>query len=423
MDSKTSLFTFPQALRYRQFRLFWSGYITSVAGRRMQLTIVLWHIRQIDDQPILLGSIGLIQFLPILILGLLAGATADVANRRGLLIFTSLGSSILCLVLGLIELSGHVSVWIIYLIVLIGSAIDAFDVPAKSSLVPNIVPNIDLPNAYSLLTIAFQLGSIFGPGLAGIIMGGPGIGYAYLANGIVYLLVILQLIMMGAVSQQLELREKNIIRISTLTEGLRFVFRHPLILPGMLLDFFATLFASATVLLPIFATDILAVGAVGYSWLLAARSIGGSSSSLLLSLINKVNRQGRLLLGACLAFGLSTIIFGISRSYWLTFLALTIIGGSDALSAVIRETIRQSQTPDKLRGRMTSVNQIFFSGGPQLGELRAGLTAQWFGSPLAVIGGGILCIFATLTIGALYPKLVAYDSCKPDTDGALLTPF
>jgi MFS family permease len=194
-------------------------------------------------------------------------------------------------------------------------------------------------------------------------------------------------------------------------EGLRFVFQSPLMRSTMLLDFFATFFASATALLPIFAQDILNVGATGYGWLFAAPAVGSFITSVaLVPLIDKITRRGPSILWAVVGHGVATIVFGFSRSFWLTFFCLAMVGSTDTVSTVLRNVIRQLETPDRLRGRMTGVNMVFFMGGPQLGEFEAGAVANWYGAPFSVITGGIGCVLATAWIASSTPLLRKYRS-------------
>jgi MFS family permease len=176
----------------------------------------------------------------------------------------------------------------------------------------------------------------------------------------------------------------------------------------MLLDFFATFFSSATALMPIFARQILNVGAVGYGWLIAAPAIGALGTALVMSTSGPIRRQGRLLLVTVAGFGLATIVYGLSRSFALTFVSLIATGVTDSISTIIRNTIRQLRTPDALRGRMTSVNQIFFLGGPQLGELEAGIVAQILGPVVAVVSGGVGCVMAVAWTRSRYPEIERY---------------
>jgi MFS family permease len=205
---------------------------------------------------------------------------------------------------------------------------------------------------------------------------------------------------------------------SSIKEGIHFIVNKPIILSTMLLDFVATFFASANTLMPIVARDILKVGVVEYGWLSAAPSVGAVFAALILSQIHELRRQGPLFLGSVVVFGLATVIFGLSSSLVLAWSALAITGAADSVSTIIRNTIRQLQTPDYLRGRMTSVNQIFFQGGPQLGEVEAGVVAQLFGAPLAIISGGIGCIAGMVLIIRRWPLLLTYDGDEHIPAGA-----
>jgi MFS family permease len=180
----------------------------------------------------------------------------------------------------------------------------------------------------------------------------------------------------------------------------------------MLIDFFATFFSSANTLMPAVARDVLGVGVVEYGWLTAAQSIGAVVAAVVLSQLSEIRRQGPVFLAAVMVFGAATIAFGLSSTFVLAMAALIVIGAADSVSTVIRNTIRQLQTPDHLRGRMVSVNQLFFMGGPQLGEVEAGVVAQFFGVPFAIISGGVGCILAVGWIARRWPQLRGYDGVE-----------
>jgi MFS family permease len=297
----------------------------------------------------------------------------------------------------------------------------AFDIPARQALVPNLVPARDLPNAFSMTSIAYQAGAIVGPALSGVVIAYLGQSYTYLFNAVSYLAVLAALLLMGSVAQQAAPERRAAVSMPAIVEGVRFILNQPIILSSMLLDFFATFFSSANTLMPIFARDVLKVGAVEYGWLSASQSIGAVGIALFVSQLGEIRRQGAILLGAVIAFGLATIAFGLAPSVFVAMVALMFIGGSDTVSMIIRNTIRQLQTPDYIRGRMTSVNQIFFMGGPQLGEIEAGLVAQFFGAPLAVVTGGIGCILATIMIAWRWPQLRNYNGDEPVLAGEQAT--
>jgi MFS family permease len=187
----------------------------------------------------------------------------------------------------------------------------------------------------------------------------------------------------------------------------------------MLLDFFATFFSSATTLLPIVAKDVLHVGEVGYGWLMSAQSIGAVTAALIISQMPVIRRQGKIFLVSVVFFGISTMVLGLANTFFLAMMGLIGMGASDAVSTIIRNTIRQLQTPDYLRGRMTSINQIFFMGGPQLGEVEAGVVANFWGTPFAIFSGGVGCILAVTWIARRWPQLRGYNGDEPMLAGAV----
>ena len=408
----------PPALRYRNYRLLGLGLLISVAGSRMQAATVLWQVHDLSGQPIALAGVGLSNILPVIVFSVIAGVAADAFNRRRLILVTQSVLAMLALVLGLLTLAGRVQLWSIYLITALMSAVLTFDLPARQALIPNLLPREVLPSAFGVNATIFHLASIIGPVLAGAVLATAGVGAVYVINAVSFLAVILALVAMGPVAQVLvRPASGSAWRPRELTvsagEGLRYVVGQPLIFSSMLLDFVATFFASATYLLPIFAKDILGVGAAGYGWLVAAPSVGAGASSIFLAFRRQLSNQGRTLLLAVAGFGLATIVFGLSRTFLVTFVALAATGATDAVSTIIRNTLRQLQTPDRLRGRMTGIMQVFFLGGPQLGEVEAGVVAQLFGATAAVVSGGVASLVATGWVAARFPQLRRYRGDEP----------
>ena len=407
----------PPAFQHRRFALLWGGLLISIAGSQMQSAALLWHLRTLSDQPIVVSGIGLARFLPIVLLSMIGGVVADRFNRRRILFITQTIMALEALTLSLLTLTGVIQVWHIYLLTGIQAAAIAFDLPARQSLVPNLVPRTDLPSAFSLQSIAFNTGAILGPMLGGVMIATTGLNTVYLFNALSFGAVLLALALMGPVEQAAAAPlppGSRLIRWSDIREGIRFTMRQPIILGSMVLDFWATFFSSANTLLPFVAVDILHVDEVGYGWLASAQAIGAVGVGLVLSQRTRLRRQGQLLLAAVVFFGLATILFGVARSFWLVMLALMLIGAADSVSTIVRNTIRQLQTPDHLRGRMISINQIFFQGGPQLGEIEAGAVAQAFGPAAAIISGGVGCIVAAGVVAACWPRLRQYDGEEPE---------
>jgi MFS family permease len=329
------------------------------------------------------------------------------------MLITQTAMTVFAAVLALITLGGSTALWPLYLLTGLSAAAGAVDTPARQSLFPNLVPREHLPNAISVNTIMFQVAAVLGPTLGGLLIANADIGWVYVANAVSFLAVITSLLLMRDVPSHAPGTRQDV-SLRAALDGLRFVFRAPLIRSTMLLDFFANFFASAIALLPIFAQDILNVGATGYGWLYAAPSIGAMITSVaMVRLVERISRRGRVLILSILVYALSTIVFGLSRSFWLSFACLAIFGASDTVSTVLRNIIRQLTTPDHLRGRMTSVNMMFFMGGPQLGEVEAGLVADLFGAPISVISGGIGALVATLWVAGTTPALSGYQRDDP----------
>jgi len=407
----------PPALTHRRFRLLWAGLFISVAGSRMQFWAILWHIRELTEQPIALGGVGLVRVLPIIVFSLVGGAIADVFDRRRVIFVTQTVFILTATTLGLLTISGRITIWQIYLLTAIEALASSFDLPARQALTPNLVPARDLPNAFSMQSMAFTVGAIIGPALSGLVISFAGLSMVYWINAATYLALVWALIQIGSVTQQpVDLKGRSPVSWASIKEGLNFILARPIILSSMFLDFFATFFSSANALLPIFARDILRVGEQGYGWLAASQSVGAGVTAVILSQVGTIRHQGRILLGAVISFGIWTLVFGLSPFFGLTFLSLAMMGASDTISMIIRNTIRQLRTPDHIRGRMTSINQIFFMGGPQLGELEAGIVAQFFGAPLAVITGGIGCILAVGWTARKWPQLLNYEG-EENQDG------
>ncbi len=413
------------ALHHRDFRLLWASNFISIIGTQMQLVAINWHIYTLlagstltltlfgqsfalSPEALGLGGVGLVRVIPIALFALIGGTVADIANRRTLLIWTNSLAALLALLLAAANFTGADSLWVIYLLTALTSATAAFAGPAYQSLIPNLVPREHLTNAISLNSIAFQTATITGPALAGLLMGRFSIGWVYAVNAVSFAAIIVALALLrhrgGAAAVDTGLNVKAI------AEGWRFVRNTRIIWGSMLLDFFATFFSSARTMLPLVAGQILNVGASGYGLLSTADAVGSLAAGSIISLRKDIYRQGLVLLASVAAYGLATALFGLSTSFALSYLLFMFVGASDTVSTVIRQTIRQIMTPDRLRGRMTGINQIFFMGGPQLGELEAGIVAALFGAPVAIVSGGLATVAMAGWIAWRYPRLRRYTS-------------
>lgn len=427
------------ALRHRDFRLVWTGELVSTIGSQMQLYAIDWHIFQLlrgqlvplpiggitlSAEALGLGLLGLVRVIPIVLFALLGGMLADTYDRRTVMMATRVVAAALAGLLALFTLSGAITIWLIYGLTAIAAGVTALDSPARQSLVPNLVPREHLSNAVSLNTLMWQIATILGPALTGVIIGARSlsseqaagdiaelnahIGIIYALNALSFLVALVALGFIGhrgaATGGTAGLGWKPLV------EGLRFTYSTRIIWGTMLLDFFATFFSSARTMLPIVATNILGLDAAGYGLLATAQPVGALIAGAIVALRGEIRQQGRVLLLSVAIYGLATAGFGLAGTLAVAYICFALTGAGDTVSTVIRGTIRQTMTPDYLRGRMTSVNMMFFMGGPQLGELEAGLVASVFGVPFAIVSGGVATVLLTAWIAWQYPRLRNYTS-------------
>ncbi len=423
------------ALTHRDFRLLWGSNLISITGSQMQVVAINLHVYLLTGSALALGIVGLTRVIPIIIFSLWGGVAADRYDRRKLMFCTQFIMTLVALALAGVTFYRRETVWMIYLLNALSAAATAFDNPARQALIPRLVPREDLPGALALNLTMFHAAMIGGPALAGLLIAGSGFSFThdvgalaqgavhpaagmaliYLINAISFLGVMLSLLVMktsGRVETADGTEHPKV--FESLKIGLRFVFTTPVMVWTMALDFLATFFYGATSLLPIFADKILKVGPVGYGWLVAAPGLGALLGSFYTSVFPMPRRQGVIFLWSVALCGAFTVVFGFSQWYWLTFAALAGVGLADLVSTVIRQTLRQLVTPDALRGRMTSVNMIFFMGGPQLGEFEAGLVASLFataalGATVSVVSGGIATILVVAVVAAATPVVRKYD--------------
>ncbi len=396
------------ALTYRDFRLFWFGQFTSNVGTQMLLVAVNWHIYLLTHSPVALGLIGFMRFLPIVLFSLIGGSFADTHNRKKVIIVCQIIFAILSATLALTTFSHKINPIIIYLVTVVQAATLSFDMPSRQALVPSLVDKKHLANAMSINAILFQTGMILGPSIAGVLIARFGVGTIYAIDAVSYVAVICGMLLIHT-SGDVEGKTSEF-SFSAILEGLHYVRSKTIIWSTMLLDFFSTFFSSATALLPIFAKDILQVGPQELGLLYAAPSIGAVLAGFAMAHAGTIKKQGKVLLVAVGFYAVGTIIFGLSKQFLLSLIALIIVGAGDAVSMIIRNTIRQLSTPDYIRGRMSSVNMIFFMGGPQLGEFEAGLLAALFTAPASVVIGGIATLFVVAIVGAKINTLRNYES-------------
>ena len=398
------------ALQYRDFRLLLIGEVTSAIGTEMLYVALSWQMYLLTHSALALGLLGLAGFIPALLFSLLGGNFADAHNRKKILYVTQPIFMLCSTLLALATFTHVITPLIMYIIAGLVAATLAFDHPARSSLIPNLVAKKDFTNTLSVYEMFEQIARITGPLIAGFLIAGIGVGSIYGIDAISTIAVLLALLFMKHTGEPGG--EKSVVSLNSIKEGLTFVRSKTLLWSTILVDFFATFLALAMVLLPIFANEILHVGPQGLGLLYAAPSIGAIVAGFFMTLKGQVRFQGKTLLIAVALFGLATILFGLSHVYILSVFALALIGGFDSVSVIMRETIQQLATPDTMRGRVASIAMIFWMGGPQLGEFEAGLLAALIGVQFSVVAGGVVTIVFVGVMALLVPALRKYQAVK-----------
>lgn len=394
------------ALRYRDFRLLWMGQLVSDVGSQMQMVAMNWQVFVLTNSAFALGMISFTRFVPIVVFSLIGGVFADVHDRRRILLVTQTAMTVFAAILGFLSHTGSISVGIIYLLAGLNAATGAFDAPARQALPPNLVATEHLTNALSLNNILHKTASVAGPALAGFVIAWWGIAAVYWINAASFLTVLIALLLMKRPTQKRT--GATHFTMSALGEGIRFVRHSHILWATTLLDFLGTFFSSATALLPIFARDILRVGPQGLGILYAAQSVGSVITGGRMSFTGNIRRKGPLILWALAIYGTATMLYGMSRWFLLSLFFLALVGAADTFSTILRSTLRQLITPDHLRGRMNAVNMVFARGGPQLGNLEAGIVAAWIGAPLSVITGGLATLITAAAVAWWMPQLTHY---------------
>lgn len=398
------------ALRFRDYRLFSIGWLFATVGFQMQSATIGWEIYEWTGSAMKMGLAGGIQALPLILLALPAGHVADKYDRRLITIigaFTAAICSIALAILSFAKFHGMVptgsAVIIMYWIIFAGGIFSTFSRPARSALLPQLVPARAFPNAVTWSATIFEVSSVAGPALAGFIIWLRGAMTVYAVSAICTGTFLIFLLMLH------HRRDKTAVGPTgpgQLMAGIRFVFQTKIVLAAMTLDLFAVLLGGATYLLPIFAgKDFLNVGPVGFGWLRAAPSMGAFSMALFLAHRRPMRHAGRSMLFAVAGFGLATIVFGLSKWFSLSMIALYFAGAFDNISVVVRHTLVQLMTPDSMRGRVSAVNAVFIGASNELGGMESGLTAAWFGPLISVVGGGIGTLLVVIIVALTWPQV------------------
>lgn len=392
------------AFRHRSYVILAIGWMIAAIGHAAQSTAIGWEIFDRTGSKLALGYIAGVQAIPLLLLALPAGHLADTFDRRRIIAITSL-----C--------AGACSAWLtwlsyregsipyMYAAIILSTTALVLGRPARSSLMPRVVPPEVFPNAVAWNSSAHQIATVIGPALGGglvwlslKLLNSAALAYAFEACCITLFACSMLFIRLRPVN---ETQKPD----RSLLAGLRFVFRNRIVLTVMSLDLFAVLAGGATYLLPVFAIDILQIDSRGFGWLRAAEAIGALTMTLTLAHLPPMKNAGRTILLAVGGFGIATIIFGLSTNFWLSFAMLMLIGVFDSISVVIRHTLVQLMTPDAMRGRVAAVNNIFVGASNELGGLKSGVLAAWIGAVAAVVVGGIGTVLIVAGIAWRVPEL------------------
>ena len=404
--------------RHRLFAQFWAGRLFATMAVQMQATAMGWQVydaaraqgQSIAEAAFVLGLVGLAQFLPLLVLSLFGGQAADRFNRRLILSSCIVAKAAILLWLAMVSaFSTDIIVAAVFAAAISAGIINAFMPPAASALMPMLLPREELPQGIAWSSLAFQSSLIVGPAIGGLLYAfGPVV--PYLTS---FLLLVVSAGLIFSLRPPAQEPVKDARTIGMIMDGLRYVWGNKIVLGAISLDLVVVLLAGAVALLPVFARDILHAGPGELGVLRSATGAGAAAVALWLAVKPLRARVGFWMFGATIAFGLATIVFGISQWLWLTAFALAIAGGVDMISVYVRQSLIQLATPDAMRGRVAAVSFVFISASNELGDFEAGLMARIFGPVLAVTIGGVAAIGASLWWMRLFPALAAADGFEP----------
>jgi MFS family permease len=390
------------ALRYRDFRLFWTGLLVSNTGTWMQMTATNWLLYQLTGSPALLGLNGVFRAVPAIGLGLISGTFADRYDRRKLMIATEIASGVLALALAVLDHSGQIEAWHIYAFTFLNASVGSFDGPARQALFPNLVPRSALPNAVALNSLLWKGSALIGPFLAGIAISWMGTAGAFYANAASYVVVVCAILLMRVSSKG---SSKRRTLLSESNEGFSYIVSRPVVLGIMVMEAMASVFGLNHTMLTIFASDILRVGAHGFGLLQSARGLGAVIGSGIYIAVGHRSHQGQILFVSAILYGAAFALFGISPSFLLSLSLMTVVGATDTIWGASRGTILQMSTPDSLRGRVMGVFQLSNRGLHPLGQVQSGLLIPFVGAPAATVFGGVAVSLVTLITAWKVPAI------------------
>ncbi|HEV2527796.1 MAG TPA: MFS transporter [Thermomicrobiales bacterium] len=390
-------------LRHRDYRVLLIATSISALGSRFQFLAVTWWVYELTGSEALLGLIGLARFIPILLFGLFGGVLADRYDRRRTLIVTQFGLMATSSTLAILAWGGDVTIPLIFLLTALTAVIDCVAQPARSALIPLLVPKAEMPDAMTVNIMVGQTASIVGPALAGFVIAAFGTAMAFTLDAIGFVFAIAALLTITTSAAVTVKPTGN--TLAAAIEGLGFLRRSPILLSVMSVDFFATFFGATTALLPVLAVARFDMEADGYGLLGSSIAVGALLGSMVVSVLPSIERPGRGVLIAVGLFGVAIIGLGLSPALWVAMIFLALSGATDAVSMALRHTVRNVVTPDALRGRISAAHSTFASGGPQLGDARAGAMAALIGVGPALVIGGIGVVATVAVAHVLVPAL------------------
>ncbi|MCG8293635.1 MFS transporter [Pseudomonas entomophila] len=396
----------PQLLRHhRPFIAFWLARVFTASGFQMLTVAIGWHLYQLTGNVLDLGLVGLVEFAPRVLFMLHTGHVADRYDRRKVAALCQTLQALIALALALGSFTDNVSRELIFVLAFLLGAARSFEMPATQALLPNVVPPGLFPRAVAASASASQAATIVAPAVGGLLYA---LGSTWVYGPTVALYVIACLLTLNLEARQ-QLPQRGRASLDSLLAGIRFIRSRPDILGAISLDLFAVLLGGATALLPVFAKDILLTGAWGLGLLRSAPAVGALLMSLWLARFPVERKVGLTMFTAVGVFGVATIAFGLSTSFWFSLAVLVVLGAADMISMVIRSAFVQLETPDEMRGRVSAVNGLFIGASNQLGEFESGVTAHWFGTVPAVVLGGVGTLVVTGVWMKLFPTLTHRD--------------
>ncbi|WP_277963036.1 MFS transporter [Pseudomonas sp. RIT-To-2] len=390
---------------HRPFMAFWFARVCTASGFQMLTVAIGWHLYQLTGSVLDLGLVGLVEFTPRVLFMLHTGHVADRYDRRKVAAICQTGQALVALALVIGSSTDTVSRDMIFVLAFLLGSARAFEMPTTQALLPNIVPSELFPRAVAASASAMQTATIVAPALGGFLYA---FGSIWVYGPTVVLYVLALSLMLSLPARQTPLN-KGKATLQSLLAGIHFIRSRPDILGAISLDLFAVLLGGATALLPVFARDILLTGPWGLGLLRSAPAVGALLMSFWLSRFPIERNVGRIMFTGVGVFGVATIAFGLSTSFWFSLGTLAVLGAADMISMVIRGAFVQLETPDEMRGRVSAVNGLFIGASNQLGEFESGLTAHWFGTVPAVVLGGVGTLAVTGIWIKLFPTLAKRD--------------